>query len=394
MSGPKRILYVDGNLDGTVGGSYFSLYYLVTGLDPGRFRPLVLFMKENALIKDYVAAGVETRILPRPEVLSAKWRLPRFLARPMNAIQENLLWPLSLRGFLKAERIELVHLNNSTTGNHEWMLAAMLARIPCITHERGINRRFSWRTRLLAPRLAAVVCISEAVRSNFAARQFHGLHLVTIFNGLDPDRMRASVAPGESRRAFGVETAQPLIGMVGNIKAWKGQETVVRAVAQLRELFPAIGCLLIGGIAPDQEPFAAGLRGLISELQLEDRIVITGYRKDVADCIDALDVVVHASIDPEPFGRVLLEAMALRKPLVASGGGGVPEIVEDGITGLIFRSGDSQDLARCIANLVRNPAQAASMGNAGYDRLVAGFSIRQNVVQTEELYDRIFLRCA
>lgn len=394
MPGVRRILYVDGNLDGTVGGSYFSLYYLVTGLDPIRFRPLVLFMKDNTLIKDYLAAGIDTRILPRPELLSVKWRLPRLLARLMNAIQENLLWPLSLRKFLHAERIELVHLNNSTTGNHEWMLATMLARIPCITHERGINRRFSWRTRRLGPRLAAVICISEAVRSNFAVRRFHGLSLVTIFNGLDPDRMRAAMRSGDFRRTCGLETAQPLIGMVGNIKAWKGQETVIHAVAVLRESFPAIGCLLIGGVAPDQEPFAAGLRTLISELRLEDRIVITGYRKDVADCINALDVVVHASIDPEPFGRVLLEAMALRKPLVASSGGGVPEIVEDGITGMIFSAGDSGDLARCVAHLVRNPAQAVTVGNAGYDRLVAKFSIRQNVALTEALYDRILFRSA
>lgn len=394
MPDPARILYVDGNLDGTVGGSYFSLFYLVTGLDVRRFRPLVLFMKDHALVPDYRAAGIDTRIRPRPEVLSVKWRLPRLPARVMNAIQENLLWPLSLRRFLKAERIELVHLNNSTTGNHEWMLAARMAGIPCITHERGINRRFSRRTRLLAPRLAAVICISEAVRTNFALRGFDGLGLTTISNGLDPDRMRVTTPAAEIRRAFGVEGAGPLVGLVGNLKAWKGQETVIRAVALLRESFPAIGCLLIGGVATDQEPFAASMRALIAELKLEGRVVITGYRKDVADCIGALDVAVHASIDPEPFGRVLLEAMALRKPLVASSGGGVPEIVEDGVTGLIFRSGDSRDLAECVARLVRDPARAAAMGNAGYDRLVARFSIRQNVAQTEAVYDRILRRSA
>ncbi|MGE0030133.1 MAG: glycosyltransferase family 4 protein [Steroidobacteraceae bacterium] len=386
---PAKILYIDGNMDGTVGGSFFSLYYLTQGLDRARYTPVVAFVANHAILDKYLAAGIDTRILPRPAVLSKKWRLPRPLARVMNAIQENLLWPLSLQRFLAAERFDLVHLNNSTTGNHEWMIACLFARVPCVTHERGINRSFSFRSRLLGPRLRAVICISEAVRANFDARHFRGIRLVTIPNGLDADSLPVSKSAADSKRMLGISDAAPLIGMVGNIKAWKGQETLVRAMAILKRNCVGLRCLLIGAVSADQSSFAARLEKLILDLGLSESVTLTGYRKDVADCMNALDVVVHASTEPEPFGRVLLEAMALRKPLVASNAGAVPEIVVDGESGLLFRPGDPVDLARAVERLIRDQALADRLADAGHRRLVERFSIGRNIELTQQLYDSI-----
>ena len=384
-----RVMYVDGNLDGTVGGSYFSLYYLATGLNRERFEPMVVFSTDNTLIPDFRAAAIDTRIVPMPRALSVKWNLPRFLARPVNAIQENLLMPIDIRRLLKREHVDILHLNNSTTGNHEWMLAAFLSRIPCVTHERGINRAFSLRTRFLARRLAAVVCISDAVRRNFDTRNFAGLRLITILNGLDPQQLQVSRSREEVRRSLGVDAGIPMIGMIGNIRLWKGQEILIRAVTTLRDRWPNLQCLLLGSVSPCSQSYVDKLETLVSELGLKKCIMTMGYRRDVADYLNALDIVVHASTEPEPFGRVLLEAMALSKPLVASRAGAIPEIVEEGVTGLTFQPGDSEDLARCIAQLLRDPVAATMMGDNGRRRLIDRFCVRKNVEMTEALYERV-----
>jgi glycosyltransferase involved in cell wall biosynthesis len=105
--------------------------------------------------------------------------------------------------------------------------------------------------------------------------------------------------------------------------------------------------------------------------------------------INALDIQVHASIDPEPFGRVLLEAMALSKPLVASNGGAVPEIVVHEHTGLLFEPGNPTALAAALRTLLADRPRAAAMGAAGRARLLAEFSIRHNVELTQALYERV-----
>jgi glycosyltransferase involved in cell wall biosynthesis len=287
---------------------------------------------------------------------------------------------------LRERRVDLVHLNNSILRNHPWIIAALVAGIPCITHERGLSRHFDLRSRLTSRALDAVICISSAVRNNLVTRGLGWLPIVTIHNGLDPEEMRVTQSTNAIRAEHGIPEHARLIGMVGNIKPWKGQEVLVRAVALLRDAFPDLVCLLVGDSAPAEREFRNQVAQLINELDLSGRVLVTGYRDDVANYVNALEIQVHASIAPEPFGRVLLEAMALGKPLVASNSGGVPEIVVDGVTGLLFEPGNVDALASCLKTLLAQPALATECGRAGRCRLDSEFSIRRNVEQTEALY--------
>jgi glycosyltransferase involved in cell wall biosynthesis len=185
---------------------------------------------------------------------------------------------------------------------------------------------------------------------------------------------------------LGIPAERTVIGIVGNIRRWKGQEVVIRALAEIREQHPDVVLLLIGDTAREDAGYRRELDTLVQTLGLESRVVVTGFRTDVPDCVNALDVMIHASTDPEPFGRVLLEGMALRKPLVASRGGAVPEIVVDGETGLLFEPGNANELARALSALVGDPSRRAAMGDAGYRRLVAEFGLEGNVTRTQDLY--------
>ena len=386
---PRRVLYVEGNVFGTVGGSYFSLLYLVSGLDRRQYEPLVVFAADNALLPRFHSAGVRTLIRP----LAAATRLPgtigRLLAKGLNFWRGLVVEPLRLASLLRRERIELVHLNNSIVRNHPWMIAARLAGVPCITHERGINERFLARDRWLARGLKAIVCISAAVRDNFIARGLGHLPLVTIHNGLDPDAMPITHSVSEIRNELEVRAEQRLVGIIGNIKPWKGQEVVIRAIGLLRDEFPDLVCVLIGDTSPDDEAYRERIETLIDQLGLRGRVLITGFRADVANYIAALEIQIHASIAPEPFGRVLLEGMALGKPLVASSGGAVSEIVVDATTGLLFEPGNPEALADALRSLLNDPIRAAAMGLAGRQRLAVEFSIQRNVSETQAIYDRL-----
>jgi glycosyltransferase involved in cell wall biosynthesis len=269
------------------------------------------------------------------------------------------------------------------------MLAARLTRTPCVTHERGINDRYPPLSRFFGRGLDAIICISEAVRTNMRERGADFGNLVTILNGLDPDAMRFEVPPEQIRARYGIQPDAAVIVMLGNIKAWKGQETLVRAIARVRDVYPSVKCLLVGGTSPSEREYETTLRALVSTLGVQDQIVFTGFQQNVGDFIRASDVVAHASIEPEPFGRVILEAMACRKPVIGSRAGAIPEIVVEGETGVTFPPGDDDALARAIVGVIGDRARARQMGDNGFERLSREFHIRQNVESTVRLYDRL-----
>lgn len=271
----RRILYVEGNVDGTIGGSFFSLLFLVAALDRTRYEPVVLFAVPNELEPRFHAAGVRTLVRGMAPATVLPTPVGRLAAKAVNFVRGWIAEPARLARLLREERIDLLHLNNSITRNHPWMLAARRAGIPCITHERGINFVFQPRARNLARGLAAVISISKAVTDNFAERGLGSLPIVTIHNGLDPDELQVTRPPDELRAELGIAPGARIVGIVGNIKLWKGQEVVIRAIAALRAEFPDLVCLLIGDTSTSDAVYRERIGALIAELGLERAVIIT-----------------------------------------------------------------------------------------------------------------------
>lgn len=396
---PARVVYCESNDDGTIGGSYYSLLYLVKGLDKRRYSPLVIFNSEHNLLRRFHEAGVETLTWPRirpftfGEHLTPPWtaiRGPLLMAQKAMNFFYGFVWQALLRAFfLRRQGARIVHLNNSVLRNQEWMLAARFAGVACVTHERGINDHYPSAARYWAKRLAAVLCISNAVRSGL---QRHGLdhgNVVMVHNGFDPAEAPATVSASDLRAAHAIANDAPVLVMAGNLKRWKGQETVIRAMARVCRAHPSARCLLVGGTSPADRNFETAMQALVAELGLQEQVLFLGYHENVADYMHMADVVIHASVLPEPFGRVALEAMACRKPVICSDAGGIPEIVEHGRTGLTFPPGDVDRLAEAGIWMLDHPDEAARMGERGYARLIEHFPISGNVRATEDLYGRV-----
>jgi glycosyltransferase involved in cell wall biosynthesis len=195
--------------------------------------------------------------------------------------------------------------------------------------------------------------------------------------------------PAELLAAWGIEASAPVVVMVGNVKQWKGQDTVVGAVDPIRRWYPSVHCVFVGDTSPDDLYYDTAVRALVAELGLESSVIFTGYQRNVADFLMMSDVVVHASVLPEPFGRMILEAMACRKPVVGVRGGAITELVEEGQSGLTFTPGDRGQLADAVLRVIGNPAEAQRLGQNGYECLIREFHVDRNVESTDRLYERL-----
>ncbi|MEQ1795840.1 MAG: glycosyltransferase family 4 protein [Nitrospira sp.] len=399
---PVRVLYCESNVDGTVGGSYYSLLYLVKNVDRQKYHPVVVFYTEHTLLPAYREAGVETHVWAKAAAFTFggahhkiwKWLLPLrpialIFQKVLNLLHGFLLPAIERAWYIKRNGIQIVHLNNSVLYNHDWMLGATLAGVKCVTHERGINDWFPPSAKYFAKRLDAVICISEAVRLNMHERGADFGNLAVIHNGLDPKSMKVETPPAALRAVHGIAPEAVVVGMLGNIKAWKGQDTLIRAMASVRREVPDVRCLLVGDTSPSDREYGQSLHALVASLGLDEQIIFTGFQRNVGDFLMMFDVMVHASVLPEPFGRVILEAMACKKPVIGSRAGAIPEIVEEGRTGLTFPPGDADSLAEAIVSLISDRDRIRRFGESGYERLVNEFHIVKNIEATQRLYERI-----
>jgi glycosyltransferase involved in cell wall biosynthesis len=192
----------------------------------------------------------------------------------------------------------------------------------------------------------------------------------------------------EVRRTLGIPLDAPCIGIAGNIQEWKGQHVVVEALGLLADQ-AALHCVIAGGVHRAGETYAAELRARLHALGLADRVHLIGFRADIPDVMNAWDVVVHASVRPEPFGRVILEGMLLGKPVVATAAGGVPELIEDGRTGVLVPPGDAPALANALRRLLTAPGEAQAIGRTAREWARQHFSLARQVADMSEIYEDI-----
>ena len=370
-----------------------SLLHLVKGVQQLGHEPIVIFQAPHALLDRYTQLGMDISILAVRKPIRSNRKVLRLFARAVNFAASKIHAVTRIGkiiSIIKTKSIQLLHLNNSTTLGYEWLIAAKLLGIPCVTHERGWQTNSSLLSRFLARRFDAIICISAAVKENLLSRGFKSSRIEIIHNGLDIQLFKnLSLDETQVRTEFGIDSGRPIVGIVGNLQRWKGQDVVLKAMTRIRILVPNVVCLIVGDSATSfawDVAYHESLKTLVAAEGLEKNVLLTGYRRDVASYMNAMSIVIHASIDPEPFGRVLLEAMALSKPLIATRAGGVPEIVVNELTGDLYEPGNSSELADHLLTLLTDSEKGQTMGAAGYARVVSEFNAEKTTRKTVELY--------
>ncbi len=366
---PRRVLYVEANEDGTVGGSHRCLHDLVRHLDRSRFEPVVVFYQSNPYVERLRAMGVEVHVWEaeraRERVAAGRWRRPRIALRLADSV-------IRRARFLRSARIDLVHGNNMPIPFCEdWLPAARIAACAALAHARAALPAGTSRIWLrLAGRLDRILAISGTVQDSLRQSGIAPARIALVHDGIDLDalRARASADPALVRRGLGVAADEFLVVLVGNVRSWKGQHVLIEALGCVDPaLRTRTRALLVGAVDPRDGGYAASLRERCAAQGLDDRVEFLGARDDAPDLMRAADVVVHASTIPEPFGLVVIEGMALGKAVVASRLGGPGETVREG-SGLLFDPGRPAELARELERLAADPQLCRELGEQGRRR--------------------------
>lgn len=387
----RRILYCESSQDGTIGGSHTCLLNLVRGLDKSLYEPIVIFYEDHALIPQFREVA-ETIVwsdgLHRPVRWGVECQgLKRLAAKAVNFVR-FIGTILHYALFLRRREVGLIHLNNSITRHHEWMYAAFLAGVPCVVSERGLPS-YTVEDRLVARKLAIIIPMSRWIMNHMVAQGVAPSNIRVIYDGLPRENVHVPRMPEDIRKAYGIMPHEPMIGIVGNIRQWKGQEIVVRALVQVHKAVPDVVCFFVGSATAMDQPYYEHLQRLLKEHGIEGHARFTGYQPDPASFIRAFQVLIHASISPEPFGMVVLEGMAQRRPVIGSRSGGVIEMIVEGKTGFTFPPGDAEVLAKRIIELLRDPDRATKMGEAGYERLQRDFSLERYLESIHIVYEAL-----
>lgn len=398
---PARILYVEQNIDGTVGGSYRSLLFLLRGLDRRAYQPIVTFYRHHELLGAYKEAGVETMVLPYPRFFDMVTPLADMgvLGRVLRPFAKLLQKALNLTIYtvmllrhawlLVIKRIDILHLNNGVTVGHDFLIPAKMLGLPSIIHQRGITPVPRWCT-WLARRADHVICVSEAARENLLE---HGLlpeRTTAIHNGMDPDALRRQITRDVAtvRASLGIRPDELVVGLAGMIRVWKGQIVLVKAMALLKNTHPYLRALIMGAISDysgDIE-YLNEIREFIREHELDRTVMLLDYQSNAPEFLQTFDIMVHTAIAPEPFSRVVIEGMALGRPIVASSTGGTPEAIDHGVSGLLVPPNDPEALASQIALLADRPELRETLGRGAIEKLERRFHIRSHVARTEAIY--------
>jgi glycosyltransferase involved in cell wall biosynthesis len=385
-----RILFVEASIGGVVGGSLTGILPLIARMDRRRFAPSLALFEPKAVAPELEAEGVPVHVLPPlpvPANPTHRGRLGRALVRASDLYGVVAPRARAQLALFRRERPALVYLANGLTANLDGVVAAALCRLPVVCHEKGF-RRVGPVERLMSRWVDTSIGMTDEIVAHYRAARVRARRFVTIYDGIDCTQFPRG-GGAVVRREFGIPADAPVVGIVGHIQAWKGQLLVAEAVARARRRWPALRCLVVGGVHRFGADYAAELRERIARPDLAGHVVLTGARRDVPACIDAMDVVIHASVRREPFGRVLIEAMALGRPLIAPREGGPRVIVADGETGLLVPPRDPDALAEAIDRLLADPERRAAMGRAARARVDAVFDIRHHVQAVERLLDDV-----
>lgn len=377
-------------------GGEIVLLHMATHLDRALWTPVVVLGSDGALRDALERANIETHVLAMDEsvVQTRKDAIGGGSLLKLRAAWQMLKYSRRLAKFLKRRRADVLHCN-SLKADVVGSIAAKMAHVPLLWHIHDrieadyLPSRVVQVLRFLCRRLPnGVVANSEATLqtlhlppSKKARVIFPGVPLDEID---DADKHRVlDVADNTTRNAA------PRLGMVGRISRWKGQHVFLEAASQVREYFPTAQFVIVGAPLFGEEAYEREVRDLCSRLGLDSCVTWTGFCDDVGAHVRGWDLQVHASTVAEPFGLVIVEGMALGKAIVATNGGGVPEIVRHGETGLLIPMNDSVAMSDAILCLLRDPKRAREMGGLGHERVREVFTATEMARHLEIFYDEV-----
>ena len=370
-----KILYLDHAAE--LGGAEHSLLALLRTVDRARFSP-TLGCPPGRLADKAREIGVPVADLGLDKLQDRN---------PLRSLSRLRRGHTALRRILAPGQFDVVHTNTLRTSTYASGVAKRQgARFVWHVRDHEIP---SWARGALLRRCDVAIAPSQFIAQAF--RRSPKLRIVP--NGVDLADVPGSEAAAAFRQSLGMPPKAAVVGCIGRIRPWKGQTYFVDVAARLAGRLPEARFLIVGAtLFPDRgRDYVAELKEQASRLGVANRVIFAGQCETPFAALAAMDVVVNCS-ENEPFGRVLIEAMACRRPVVAFRSGAVPEIVVDGSTGLLVPFGDTVGMAEAVVDLVRNRTRAEAYGEAGRHRVEGRFTLAASTRGIEAVYGELSAR--
>jgi glycosyltransferase involved in cell wall biosynthesis len=382
-----RVLYA--NHTSRISGAEWALLDLLAGL-PSDICPVVACPK-GPLAQAVGALGVPVSTVGEADASFRlhPWQTPR-------GVVQLVLAGLVLKRLASRVAADLIHANSVRTGLMA-LVSAKLGGPPVIVNVHDClprTRLANLVRRLLLSDASALIANSNYTGANFAA--YRSIAPVTIYNPIDLGRFDPqTISRAHSRTILGLPPAAPILGLIAQITPWKGQDDAIRTAALLRQAWPDLRLLLVGDVKFaskatrfDNRAYARSLRALVDDLRLQGTVQFLGQREDVPQIMRAIDLLLVPSWE-EPFGRTVIEAMAMETPVLATDVGGPSEVITDGVNGLLLKPREPQRWAAAIGGLLANPARRAEIGRRGRRTVVNTFSREAHVANVLDAYQRL-----
>jgi glycosyltransferase involved in cell wall biosynthesis len=391
-----KVLYVDWSSG--FGGSSKSLALLLSGLpDVGK---IMMTAQDPPLVAELFGTirtwrfrrWVNYRTRARFSELverNVRLKLLRNLALKVYALVDTVLTGLNtlrLARIIRRHDVDLVHINN---GFHpaEAVLAARLTHVPVVGHMRGIaTPPFSRSTRRTVLEAGCTIAVSDAAGAALT-QEMPEARVITVYDPVDIPRVEgAQASRGAIREELGATDDDLVVGIFGRVVRWKGQLEFIRACTAAMERDSRLLAVIVGSVSDGAQSYFDEVEAVIGASPYRDRFRLTGYRSDVEAMYAAMDVVVHASTSPEPFGMVIPEAMAAGKAVIVANAGGPPEIVTEGMDGLLVPPGDVEAMSAAILRVAADPDLRAAMGARARETVAERFTIERHADEVRGIY--------
>jgi len=295
--------------------------------------------------------------------------------RMRGVVDLGALW--ALRRLMRARAVSLVHTHSSTDS---W-LGALAARSLGLPVVRSRHVSIVIRSALVYRLADRIVTSGEAVRALVVAAGIPPERVVAIPPGVDTTRFHPAVSGATVRGELRLGAGEPLVGLVANIRGSKGHNVFLEAARQILAVAPRARFVIVGdGVGYED------VRRRVTALGLAERVMMTGFRRDIPEVMAALDVLVLPSIRSEATSQVIPQALAVGTPVVATTVGGSPELLRDGETGRLVPPDDAHALAGAVLEILRDPARARTMARAGQATVAARLTLDAAMTRTAAVY--------
>ena len=385
------ILYIDNAV--SFGGAIISISHLLRHLDLNKFTPVMISELDQKILSNHIPDKIRIYNLKHwlnyfhwskinsisKKIKSIFFRKIFIYSLATIRILTDCIYFIKLLSICSKQKPDIIHINNGLEIG-EANFISKLFNIKCIVHQRGDSSANFFR-KYFFKSTDTYIAVSEYTKQNMISWGIPEYKILVMHDPVLPQSTDLLPIPFLKKKC-----SEKYFGIFGRVMNWKGQKIFVEAAINILKKYPHYTAFIIGDSADSDKAYFMELKDMARKSDVNDRICFTGYIQNLSVYYSIMDVVVHASITPEPFGMVINEAMMHGVPVIASNEGGPVDIIENGVDGLLIRPGDPKLLENTLITLLTDDKKRLKIGKKAKEKVLKKFDADNYSKKMESLY--------